>query len=113
MRPHSQRWNVRLGILLLAGCASPAQAMDAATTRAWQTGMLAPDKLEHVSLAFTAGLAIGVWSRAPLAAAGGAVACGLAKELHDRRRTRFDPGDLAADGLGAVLAGFATRSLRR
>ncbi len=87
--------------------------MDAATTRAWQTGVLAPDKLEHVSLAFTSGLAIGVWSRAPLGAAGGALALGLAKELVDRRRSRFDPGDLAADGLGAVLPGIATRSLDR
>jgi hypothetical protein len=102
-----------LGTLLLAACTHPALAMDAATTRAWQTGLIAPDKLEHVSLAFTAGLAVGVWSRSPAAAAGSAFALGLAKELYDRRHTRFDPGDLAADGLGALLAAVATRSLDR
>lgn len=85
--------------------------MDAATTRAWQTGSIAPDKLEHVSLAFTSGLALGVVTREPAAAVAGALALGLAKELWDRRRTRFDPADLAADAVGALGAGFATRAL--
>jgi len=93
--------------------AAPAQAMDAAAARAWQTGMLAPDKLEHLSLAFTSGLAIGILSREPGAALGGALALGLAKEVRDRRPSRFDPGDLAADAVGAALAAIATRSLTR
>ena len=104
---------VRLTALLLPVCAASAHAMDAATTRAWQTGALASDKLEHVSLSFTGGLAIGVLTCQPAAAAGGALVLGLAKELVDRRHSRFDPGDLAADTLGALLAGLATRSLRR
>ena len=97
-------------LLLLLG-AGQAGAMEAATVRAWQTGVLAPDKLEHLSLSFTTGLAIGVGSRRPAAAAAGALTLGLAKELYDRRHTRFDPGDLAADALGAALAALATRSL--
>ena len=104
---------MRLTALLLAVCTVRARAMDAVTARAWQTGALAPDKLEHVSLSFTGGLALGVFSRQPATACGGALLFGLAKELADRRHSSFDPGDLVADTLGALLAGFATRSLER
>jgi len=93
--------------------AIPARAMDAETARAWQTGRIAPDKLAHLSLSFTGGLAIGVLAREPVAAIGGALVLGVAKELWDRRHSGFDPGDLAADVAGAALAGLATRSLAR
>jgi hypothetical protein len=102
-----------LGVLFMGAPAARAQALDAARTRAWQTGMIAPDKLAHLSLSFTGGLAVGVLSREPALALGGALAFGLAKELRDRRDSGFDPGDLAADAAGAVLAGLATRSLTR
>jgi hypothetical protein len=98
---------------LMGAPAARARAMDATAVRAWQTGTLAPDKLAHLSLSFTGGLAIGVLSREPGAALGGALALGLAKELRDRPHSGFDPGDLAADAVGALLAGLATRSLTR
>ncbi|HEY6866980.1 MAG TPA: hypothetical protein VI792_06975 [Candidatus Eisenbacteria bacterium] len=108
--PRSWPW---LAFVLTANLLVPRAglAMDAATARAWQTGWTAPDKLEHASLAFTSGLAIGVVTLEPAAAIGGALALGLAKELWDRRRTRFDPADLAADAVGALGAGLATRAL--
>jgi hypothetical protein len=100
-----------IATLAVLGGASPALAMRADEVREWQTGVFAPDKLEHASLAFTSGLGIGVLSRAPAAALGGALALGIVKELWDARRTRFDPGDLAADAVGASLAAVATRAL--
>lgn len=100
-------------VLLMGVPAARARAMDATEARAWQTGLIAPDKLAHVSLSFTGGLAIGVLSREPGLAVGGALALGFAKELRDRGHSGFDPGDLAADAVGALLAGLATRSLAR
>jgi hypothetical protein len=106
-----------LVVLLLAATRSPAKAADGATplppptVRAWQTGLLRPDRLEHASLAFSLGLGIGLLSREPSAAAAGAFALGLAKEVRDRRHGGFDPVDLAADALGAGLAAVATRAL--
>lgn len=98
--------------LALTLCAaSPAAAMDDDEVMSWRTGWRAPDKLQHASLAFTSGLAIGVVTQEPAAAAGGALLLGLAKELWDQRRTRFDPGDLAADAVGAGLAAIATHAV--
>ena len=85
--------------------------MDDDQVMSWRTGWRAPDKLQHVSLAFTGGLAIGVVAQEPAAAAGGALLLGVAKELWDRRRTRFDPGDLAANAVGAGLAAIATHAV--
>jgi hypothetical protein len=104
---------VLLWALLTGLPAAPARAMDATTARAWQTGLIAPDKLAHLSLSFTGGLAIGVLSRQPGLGVGSALALGLAKELRDRHPSGFDPADLAADAAGALLAGLATRSLTR
>jgi len=98
-----------LALILFA--ASPVRAMDDDQVMSWRTGWRAPDKLQHVSLAFTGGLAIGVVAQEPAAAAGGALLLGVAKELWDRRRTRFDPGDLAADAVGAGLAAIATHAV--
>ena len=92
-----------------AGQASPSPGQ----VRAWQCGLIRPDRLEHASLAFTTGLATGVLTREPSAAVGGALVLGLGKELWDRRRSGFDPGDLAADAVGAVVAGLVTRALER
>jgi hypothetical protein len=84
-----------------------------ATVRAWQTGLLRPDRLEHASLAFSLGLGAGILSRAPGAAAASALALGLAKEVRDRRHGGFDPLDLAADAIGAGLAALATNAVGR
>ena len=81
--------------------------------RAWQTGCLRPDRLEHVGLAFTLGLGTGLLTRQPATAAATACGLGLAKEIRDRRHGGFDPLDLAADAAGAALAALATRALTR
>lgn len=104
-----------LAALLLAAPhpARSATAADSARVRAWQTGALRPDRLRHVSLSFAAGMGVGIATDSPGTAAGVSLALGVAKELADRRGTGFDPGDLAADALGAVLAAWATAALRR
>jgi hypothetical protein len=76
--------------------------------RAWQTGLLRADRLEHASLAFTLGLATGVATRRPAAAALVPATLGLGKEIADARGTGFDVVDLAADLLGAAAAGAFT-----
>jgi len=81
--------------------------------RRWQTGAFAPDRLQHASLAFSSGLAIGIVTREPVAAAAGAVSLALLKELRDARRSRFDAGDLAAGVVGGALAALATLALTR
>jgi len=81
--------------------------------RSWQTGALAPDKLQHASLAFGIGLGLGIATREPAVAAVGAVTLALAKELADRRRGRFDRGDLLAGILGAGCAALAVAALDR
>ena len=81
--------------------------------RAWQTGLLRPDRLQHASLALSSGLSIGLLTQEPAAAAGSAMAIGLLKELWDMRRSRFDVVDLAADGIGAGLSAAGTAVLRR
>jgi hypothetical protein len=81
--------------------------------RAWQTGLLRPDRLEHASLAFSIGLGVGLLTREPAVAGGGALALGLAKEIRDRPHGGFDPLDLAADFVGAALAALTTRALER
>src|SRR5262249_60481704 len=77
--------------------------------RGWGS-LVAPDKLEHASLSFTAGLIAGIGTREPGVALGASFTLGIGKELWDRRRTFFDPVDLAADLLGAAAAAALTRS---
>ena len=117
-RDDCRSWILFTAFLLLPTAAPPGAAAGAARpsprqVRAWQCGLVRPDRLEHASLAFTTGLATGVLTREPSAAVGGALVLGLGKELWDRHRSGFDPGDLAADAVGAVLAGVATRALER
>ena len=92
---------------------SAARALPAPAVRAWQIGALGPDKLQHASLAFSIGLGTGIATREPAVAAGGAVALALAKELADRRRGRFDRGDLLAGIAGAAVAALAVAALER
>jgi len=71
------------------------------------------DRLQHASLAFASGVAIGVVTDEPLAGASGAFALGLAKEWFDRRGSGFDGVDLLADAIGAALAGWLLAGLSR
>jgi len=111
----------RAAFLCLLGL-PPARAVAAAppppplpppAVRAWQTGLLRPDRLQHASLAFTIGLGAGLLSRDPAVAAGSALALGLLKEVRDSRSAGFDRVDLAADALGAGLAAAATCAAAR
>jgi hypothetical protein len=91
----------------------PPATTPPARVRAWQTGFMAPDRWQHASLALTLGLGAGAAGARPAVALVGASALGLAKELHDARRTRFDPIDLAADVCGAAVAAYLVRQYRR
>ena len=111
-------WALSLGAV--AGEGAPADSAHAesrslppAALRPWQTGAFAPDKLEHASLGFCIGLGLGIATREPAVALGGAVTLALAKELADRRRTRFDRGDLLAGIAGAACAALAVAALGR
>lgn len=99
----------------LAPAAAPAASppLPPPSVRAWQTGLLRPDRLEHASFTFTLGLGVGLLSRQPAGAAAGAFTLGLAKEVRDRRHGGFDPGDLAADAIGAAFAAVGTHALAR
>ncbi len=77
------------------------------------TGLLRPDRLQHMSLSFTIGLGAGLATRRPAAATATALGLGLAKEIRDRRHGGFDPVDLVADAVGAALAALATRAISR
>jgi ABC-type nitrate/sulfonate/bicarbonate transport system permease component len=82
--------------------------------RAWQTGLLRPDRLHHAGFALTSGLSLGLLAREPAAAAAGGVTLGVLKEIWDLRRGRgFDGLDLAAGALGAAAATVVTAALRR
>jgi hypothetical protein len=77
-------------------------------------GIARSDRLQHLSLAFASGLALGIATEEPLAAAAGALGLGLLKELLDARQGGgADALDLAADALGAGLALLATAGLAR
>ncbi len=105
----------RLAFAPLTATAGPAPppAPPPPSVRAWQTGLLRADRLEHASLSFTLGLGVGLLARRPAAGAASALALGLAKEARDRRHGGFDPVDLAADAIGAGLAALATGALAR
>ena len=105
-------WPCASGAAATAGSGTPPTPPPPAV-RAWQTGLLRSDRLEHASLAFSVGLGVGILSRRPGAAAGSAFALGLAKEIRDRGHGGFDPLDLAADAIGAGLAAVATHALTR
>jgi hypothetical protein len=96
------------------GAADSAHAapIDLRATQGWQHGPLAPDKLQHFSLAFSLGLAFGVMTGEP-AAAGGAAVLALGKEFADRRHGRFDGMDLTAGLIGAGCAALLIAYLER
>jgi hypothetical protein len=93
--------------------ADEAVAYPPPEVRAWQTGLLRPDRIQHFSFACSSGLAAGIATNDPGAALGGAMLIGLAKELWDIRGTGFDWTDLGADAVGAVVAALVTQALTR
>ncbi len=95
-----------------AHSAAPSQLPEGAAHR-WQSGAASADRLQHATLSLTLGLAIGLATRRPAAAAAGPIALGIAKEIWDRPRTGFDTRDLAADAAGAGLAAVLTHALAR
>ena len=81
--------------------------------RAWQTGLLRPDRVQHASLSLTLGLSFGLVTREPAAAVAGSLSLGVLKELWDMRRSRFDVVDLCADALGTAVAAAAVTLLEK
>ena len=71
------------------------------------------DKFQHASLSAAIGIGAGVLTRSSVAALAVPLALGLAKEVRDRRHTRFDALDLAADAVGALAAAAITAALVR
>jgi hypothetical protein len=74
---------------------------------------LGADKFQHASLSAAIGIGSGALTRSSAAALALPLALGLAKEWRDRRHTRFDPADLAADAVGALLAAAITSAMLR
>ncbi|HET9328597.1 MAG TPA: hypothetical protein VFQ05_17655 [Candidatus Eisenbacteria bacterium] len=66
------------------------------------------DLYQHASLSFAIGLAVGVATEEPAAAAGVSITFGVGKEIFDER---FDKTDLLADLVGAGLAALVTHWL--
>ena len=91
-----------------ASAAAPDSVLARAALPEHPPGVRA-DLAQHVSLAFASGLAAGLVTEEPAAAAATAISLGLIKEWLD---PRFDRGDLIADLLGAALAAWATHSLK-
>ena len=90
----------------------PAPTFPDDNARAWQVGLLRPDRMRHGSLAFALGLSIGLVSESPSAAVIGSLTLGVAKELWDLYAgTGFDVVDLTADAIGAAGAGVVTHAL--
>jgi len=126
VRAAGSRWAIGAVAAALMLCPAAAARADLAadTTRAeredlppagaqpTRTGALAPDKLQHFSLAFGLGLAFGIMTAEP-AAAGGAAVLALGKEVADGRHDRFDGGDLLAGLLGAGCAALLVVALER
>lgn len=100
--------------------AALAQAVPADSTavyppphvRAWQVGLVRPDRLQHASLSFTLAAGAALATRRPVASFAVTLAFGLAKELWDARGGEFDPVDLAADAAGAALGVAAAGGAR-
>jgi hypothetical protein len=97
----------------LAAAPVDSVALPPPEVRAWQTGLVRPDRVQHAALSATLGLAAGLATERPWAGFGVAFGLGLAKEVRDRRHGGFDVVDLAADGIGAALGAWAAANLQR
>lgn len=80
-------------------------AFPAPQVRAWQVGLLRPDRLEHASLSFALAGALVLASRDHRTAGAITLAAGVGKELWDRKGpSGIDGIDLVADATGIALA---------
>jgi VanZ family protein len=84
-------------------------AFPAPRVRAWQVGVVRPDRLEHAGLSFTLGAAFTLAFRDRLPAAALTLALGAGKEYWDSRQARGSGSgaealDLVADAVGLGLA---------
>ncbi len=77
--------------------------------RAWQVGLLRPDRLEHAGLSFTLAAALTVAFRDRASAAGVTLAMGVAKEYWDSHHEGAEAMDLAADAVGVGVAMISVR----
>jgi hypothetical protein len=102
----------RPAVLPLATPATDSLPAPAAAAPAGYAGAGA-DKFQHASLSAATGVGAGVLTRSSVAALAVPLALGVAKELRDRRHTRFDALDLAADAVGALAAAAITAALVR
>lgn len=93
--------------LVAAPAADTLHAFPPATVRAWQVGLLRPDRLQHAGLSFALGAAFTLASRDQVAGAATALALGALKELWDSRHGGADGVDLVADAVGATLGALA------
>jgi len=86
-------------------------AFPAPEVRAWQTGLLRPDRLQHVSLSATLSMSCGLASHSAPAGYAFGFGLGVLKELWDARHDRFDWMDLAADAAGAGIGAAVADAL--
>ena len=75
-------------------------AFPAPRVRAWQVGVIRPDRLEHAGLSFTLGTAFTLAFRDRAAAAATTLALGAGKEYWDSRHNGAEAMDLVADAVG-------------
>ena len=87
----------------------PLAAFPAPGVRAWQVGLLRPDRFEHASLSFAIAAALTVAWRDRAAAAGATLALGAAKELWDSRHGSADAVDLVANVAGISVSVLTIR----
>ena len=93
----------------VAATADSLPAFPDARVRAWQVGLLRPDRLQHAGISFALGVGFTLATREPVAGAGAALALGALKELWDSRHGGADAVDLLADAVGACAGAAAAR----
>ncbi len=94
-------------LLVTAATADTLPEFPPAAVRAWQVGLLRPDRLQHAGLSFALGTAFTLASRDRVTGAAAALALGTLKELWDSRHGGADGVDLLADAIGAALGSLA------
>ena len=103
--PRPARAQVATDSLAVSGVGSDSiGAFPPPRVRAWQVGLVRPDRMEHASLSFALTSALIIVTRNRAASAATGLAFGFGKEMWDRRTSEFDPVDLTADAVGVGLA---------
>lgn len=99
--------------IVAAPAATAAPALPDSLARSAPAALFRADRLQHASLALTLGLGSGLASRRATIAFAVPLGFGLIKEARDRRVTRFDLTDLAADIAGAAVAALIVSHLEK